>query len=124
MTTSRVRGGGRKPAFPEPSAEEKTIRPQSLPAKRGKLPENSPAPERRKAGLAADRSSALSSTSSQLTDLLLHLRGLVRRRSGQDAWVAEAGAQQGEQHKQEEDAPDGRYAAGQVLDQEGTAGTF
>lgn len=58
-----------------------------------------------------------------LTDLLLHLRGLVRRGSGQDARVAEAGPEQGEHHKQEEGPSDGRYAAGQVLDQEGTAGT-
>lgn len=58
-----------------------------------------------------------------LTDLLLHLRSLVRRGSGQDARVAETGPEQGEQHKQEEDPSDGRYAAGQVLDQEGTAGT-
>lgn len=109
--------------------EEKTIRPQALSAKRGNFPENSPAPERPKAELPGDGSFPPSSTSSlshpsQLTDLLLHLGGLVRRCSGQDARVAEAGAQQREQHKQEEDAPDGRYAAGQVLDQEGTAGTF
>lgn len=78
-----------------------------------------PAPERRKAG-----TSRRSPPSPPLTDLLLQLRRLVRRGPGQDARVAEAGAQQGEQHEQEEDAPDGRYAAGQVLDQEGTAGTF
>lgn len=58
-----------------------------------------------------------------LTPLLLQLHGLVRRGSRQDARVAEAGAQQGEQHKQEEDPPDGGYAAGQVLHQEGTAWT-
>lgn len=59
----------------------------------------------------------------QLTHLLLQLGGLVRRGSGQDARVAEAGAQQREQHEDEEDAPDGRDADGQVLHQEGTAGT-
>lgn len=58
-----------------------------------------------------------------LTDLLLHLGGLVRRGAGQDPRVTEAGPEQGEQHKQEEDPPDGGNAAGQVLDQEGTAGT-
>lgn len=101
MATSRVRGGGRKLAFPEKSAEEEeTIRFQeSLPLLKEPV-------------ITLD-----------LTDLLLHLGGLVRRRSGQDARVAEAGPEEGEQHKQEEDPPDSRYAAGQVLDQEGTAGT-
>lgn len=58
-----------------------------------------------------------------LTNLLLQLRGLVRRRAGQDPRVAEAGPEQREQHKEEEEPPDGGYAAGQVLHQEGTAGT-
>ena len=57
-----------------------------------------------------------------LTNLLLDVRGLVRCRSGQDAGVGEAGLQQCDDHKYEEDSSNHRYAAGQVFDQEGTAG--
>lgn len=55
------------------------------------------------------------------TDLFLDVGSLVRRGSGKDAGVAEAGLQQRDDHKHKEGAPDGRYAARQVLDQEGAA---
>lgn len=56
-----------------------------------------------------------------LTNLLFNVCRLIWCCSGQDAGVGEAGLEQGDDHKYEEDSSNNRYAAGQVFDQEGTA---
>lgn len=56
-----------------------------------------------------------------VTDLPLQVRGLVRRGSGQDAGVAEAGPEQHPHHEDEEDGAEGRDGRTQVGRQVGTA---
>lgn len=55
-----------------------------------------------------------------LTDLLLHVCSLVCSGPGQDARVGEAGPQQGEDHKQKQQAANHGYEHSQVLHQERT----
>lgn len=57
---------------------------------------------------------------SSVVNLFFYVCSLIWCCSGQDAGVSEAGLEQSDDHKNEEDSSNDRYAAGQVFDQEGT----